>query len=99
MKNLTITRLSDPGSGPGERRYRIEGGDLAPEFAALLRAEETPWCEVTLRSNDTLSSYGGTVWPLAWPALFERVNAGTYYERTAVAAESRALFDLAVRAA
>ncbi len=57
-------------------RYHISGGEIAPEWTERLRPGEEPLCEFTLWGNDDrLSSYGGSVWPLAWPTLFAPVPA------------------------
>lgn len=60
-------------SALGCRRYRISGGDIAPDWAeACSERGEEPQCEVTIwGGGDQLGSYGGTVWPSAWPELFE----------------------------
>lgn len=81
MNAPKITRIDD-GSFPEQHRYRIEGGDIAPEWATSLRRRatafpsepvpEVPSCEFTIwHSGNQLGSYGGTVWPSAWPHLFE----------------------------
>jgi hypothetical protein len=63
----------------GDRsRYRIEG-DAGEALANGFKAREgkVAWCEFTIyRSHNSeaqpfLSSFGGEVWPLAWPELFE----------------------------
>jgi hypothetical protein len=62
----TITKIRDDGT---RRTYRIEGEDIAPEWRDGLR--EAPWCEVTFYGADRRpASYGGSVWPAAWPSLF-----------------------------
>lgn len=72
MKLPSIRRLvSLPGS---PARYRIEGGDLRGDWANSLRPARVAWCEFTIwgdaRAGEPLGSYGGEVWPSAWPALF-----------------------------
>jgi hypothetical protein len=80
-KPITVTRI-DNGSFPAQHRYRIEGGEIAPEWSKSLRRSqaafpgtgdlETPWCEFTIwYQGNQLGSYGGSVWPSAWPQLFE----------------------------
>lgn len=63
-------------------RYCIRGGEIAPDWEAALRPGEEPACAFTLWGrDDRVTSYGGTVWPTAWPALFApvppSVQAGT----------------------
>lgn len=63
----TITRLH--GIGPAVR-YRLEGGDLAPEWRS--RAGRIAWCEISVwPDSGNVASYGGEVWPTAWPELFQ----------------------------
>jgi len=51
----------------GSDTFRVEGGTVAPSWTP--RPGKTPWCEISVR-GDFLSSYGGEVWPTAWPDLF-----------------------------
>lgn len=68
MSLPTIQRLR---SDQFDTRYRAEGGELAENWRALLRPGESAWCEFTvLRDGTSVGSYGGSVWPTAWPALF-----------------------------
>lgn len=70
MSAPTITVISMDSYGA---RYRVEGGELAPDWAKTLRDGKTAWCEVSIPEGRTcLSSYGGEVWPLAWPTLFRQ---------------------------
>lgn len=68
------------------RRHRreewtITGGEIDP----LWRRDASPWepsSRFTLYVIDgevdpRLASYGGVVWPTAWPELFEAVRQGT----------------------
>lgn len=79
--SATVKRIDD-GSVPSRRRYRVEGSDIAPEWAQRLEERKrafpcdarpaVPSCEFTVwYQGNTLGSYGGTVLPTAWPALFE----------------------------
>lgn len=55
----------------GRRVYRLEGGTVAPGWAREGRA---PWCEITIwmpNPGGYLGAFGGEVWPMAWPELFE----------------------------
>jgi hypothetical protein len=82
LRNPTVTRLSPP----GERfaRYRLEGGDLAPEWARSLRPGRTAWCEVTVDTETGIvGSFGGEVWPAAWPALFGTTGTAAWPRGTA----------------
>lgn len=51
------------------KRFRLEGGTLRQDFAETLRPGHVAWCEITVY-GDHLGSYGGEVWPMAWPELF-----------------------------
>lgn len=63
---------------------------------AKRRHGRTAWCEVSVdKSQDgtqSLGSYGGEVWPEAWPALFCRINRGTHGGWFELTDEGRALF-------
>lgn len=70
MNMPTVTRIES--KIPGCARYRLEGGDLREDWAASLRPGRTAWCEISIwDGSDLLGSFGGEVWPMAWPALFE----------------------------
>lgn len=83
----TTGRLPTVTTVPGKshdfvRCYRFAGGDLAPEWAdSITRRGEgrTAWCEVSVwigqdgQPDSRVGSYGGSVWPTAWPDLFESV--------------------------
>jgi hypothetical protein len=65
----SVIRVPSSGSKTGCKRYRLEGGTIADSWKAK---EDGAWCEVSIWSDGPeLSSYGGQVWPMAWPALFE----------------------------
>jgi len=77
----TITRIDD-GRLPAQHRYRIEGTDIAPEWAESLERcarafpnderPAVPYCEFTVwNEGNQLGSYGGAVWPGAWSLFFE----------------------------
>lgn len=74
----TITVLAtETVGGLARMRYRIEGGQIDPEW--MPRDGAPWWCEFTIYGDDDqLASYGGTVWPLAWPALFEALPSSPY---------------------
>ena len=80
----TITLLDAHGAAYGEpgrtrRCYRLEGGALAPQWAAEVREGEVAWCEISVWGDGDerhVGSYGGEVWPTAWPQLF--VPASTH---------------------
>lgn len=95
MSIPTITLLSRDNY---DARYRIEGGDLADQWASGLRSGRVAWCEITIRNgSDYLGSFGGEVWPGAWPALFE-CGKGTAQTGpwTRVTAAGRAALDAAL---
>ena len=52
-------------------RYRVCGGTLASEWAATARPGIPAWCEFVVYDGDPrVTSFGGEVWPSAWPELF-----------------------------
>jgi hypothetical protein len=58
----------------GCRTYLLTGGDIRQDWA--LTAGEEIYCQITIWDNgdepgDVVNSYSGTVWPSAYPALFE----------------------------
>lgn len=55
----------------GVRRFRLEGGDLAPKWADNALTGDVAWCEVTVYTDGSVGGYAGTVWPAAWPNLFD----------------------------
>lgn len=78
MSSPSIVRLPSPiGCG---FRYRITGAPTSPAWASTVRPGREPWCEITTWDHVTLGSYGGELWPMAWPELFENLpnsNHGT----------------------
>ena len=72
LPTITKMRAEHGDYRPGQAvRYRITGGDLAPEWAAAVAVHGRPaWCEVTIWPDGRVGSYGGEVWPTAWPELF-----------------------------
>jgi hypothetical protein len=94
MTAPTIKRLSDTITGCV--RYRLEGGDLHEDWQKSLRPGESIWCEVSIWfDGDHIGSYGGTVWPLAWPAWFEGLPSSAQLGsgRVRLTAAGRAAFD------
>lgn len=65
-----IMALDNRASAPGQHHFRISGGVIRTDWAASLKPGETPWCEFSIW-GDNVGSYGGSVWPTAWPDLFE----------------------------
>jgi len=69
--------------GAEYRRYRIEGGDLAPEWAASVRRGRAAKCEIktwrTTYAVRHVGVWGGEVWPSAWPALFKALDASANF--------------------
>jgi hypothetical protein len=56
----------------GCRTYLLIGGDVRADWLKGVHPPDAPWCEITVWSDlSQVGSYGGTVWPSAWPALFE----------------------------
>lgn len=79
---MTITHLTD---GINKRRYRIVG---APESSKwTVRPGQEPWCEVSLSADGTVLTYGGELWPSAWPSLFTVGPRTIYGQLTTVTAK------------
>lgn len=52
--------------------YMLVGGDIGSAWQKSRRAGEEAWCRIAIwNRGDQLASFGGSVWPGAWPALFE----------------------------
>lgn len=92
---VTLIRHDEgaPALGVSETyRFRLEGGTIAPGQEP--RTGLAAWCEITLHGHGRaaegwyLASYGGEVWPAAWPALFEggrgSASTGPWTRTTAV---------------
>lgn len=83
----SVKELHRHGTSPiGERRFRLVGGDLAPDWVQY-RTQRRPepgrheeaWCEVTVHPDGFIGSYGGAVWPSAWPELFAPIPPSAAY--------------------
>ena len=71
VREPEVTRIPDLEAPNRVGRYRIVGGSLAAGWKA--RDGREAWCEITVYQHGdelTLGSFGGEVWPAAWPALF-----------------------------
>lgn len=59
--------------GFGSTHYRVSGGEVASGWEP--REGREAWCEFSVwDGSDRLGTYGGEVWPTAWPDLFEAVS-------------------------
>jgi hypothetical protein len=85
-----------------EGRYRFEGGTLRDDWAKVLKPGRTPWCEITVADgsggNPWVCSYGGEVWPMAWPELFTLADCGTAGSHHEFTPAGLAALDLARKA-
>lgn len=92
---MTTTLIQDGITG---KRYRIVGDPENKKWT--VRAGQDPWCELTITEERYASglptgtllvtTFGGEVWPNAWPSLF--ANCGRH--RIEVTAAGRALLSL-----
>ena len=81
-----VEELPYHGDNPtGARRFLLEGGDIAPEWAqslviraALRERVDEAWCELSVAPDGTIGGYGGSVWPSAWPDLFTSISPSNY---------------------
>ena len=75
MSEITVTLIEEtPTNGRGfatRQRYRIVGEPTSEAWKKSRREDHEPWCELTIYSDDDrLTSYGGELWPMAWPEWF-----------------------------
>jgi hypothetical protein len=83
LKAMTTTNptVSAYVHGPEDtsRRFRLEGGTLAEGWEP--REGRRAWCELTVSTKRGaegrlyVTTYGGEVWPGAWPHLFTSARA------------------------
>jgi hypothetical protein len=65
----------------GTRRFRLTGRPSEEGWLKdwIERGKPVPWCEFTLfqpqHGEQRVCSYGGELWPLAWPEFFYRKSA------------------------
>jgi hypothetical protein len=80
MAEQTVTALPTVTITP-EGKFRLEGGTTAQGWYR----GNPPWCEMKVSfSTGQVYSYGGEVWPMAWPWLFssDDERAGRVYLKT-----------------
>lgn len=59
--------------------YLIQGAPTNPEWLKNLHVlPGEAWCEVTIARDGWISSFGGEVWPGAWPEFFTSVPNNNY---------------------
>lgn len=80
MVTVTLVALDRFDGGIQRAEYRAEGPVSCPTWRASLREGRAPYCYFSIwsgpdRDGDMLSSYGGEVWPTAWPELFQALPA------------------------
>jgi hypothetical protein len=76
-----IVRIPGIGESIGCKHYRLTGGVITAEWLeshtrfiqnSRHGMYEEPYCDISVwHDGETLGSYSGTVWPSAWPALFQ----------------------------
>lgn len=99
----SVTEVPDPLTAIGCRRYRLQGGDIRQDWRERCdERAEVAWCEVTIWEHNSepgtaLGSYGGTVWPSAWPEIFSVGPRTTHGQVTSLTDAGKALI-LAARA-
>jgi hypothetical protein len=58
---------------PGRYEFHVEGGTIDPAWT--VRPGKTAWCRVTIwvdaHGELEVGSFGGEIWPSAWPQLFQ----------------------------
>ena len=77
MSTATITRIDRK---TYYSSYRIEGKPEQEDWLKSFRKRGEPdctaYCEITLsRDGEAIASFGGSVWPGAWPSLFKSLPA------------------------
>lgn len=75
----TIIRLDrhEAMSVSGKRvreEFQIIGDPESRDWIDHLRPPESAWCSFSLWDGEHVGSYGGSVWPMAWPSLFALVG-------------------------
>lgn len=80
----------------GGMSFRIVGEPEAESWRKSLRPDREPWCEVNMTKDGHVTTYGGEVWPTAWPSLFEVVHPNTRDQAIRVRPEAMPLFQGAV---
>jgi hypothetical protein len=76
-----IVRLRSDLEKIGCKHYRLTGGVITAEWLeshtrfiqnSRHGMYEEPYCDISVwHDGETLGSYSGTVWPSAWPSLFQ----------------------------
>lgn len=80
---------------PTGGRFRIVGEPEAENWKRLARPDREPWCEVDVVANGKVTSFGGELWPSAWPSLF---NVEKYVSLgTTLTVKGRQTFNAALR--
>jgi hypothetical protein len=75
-------------------RYRIEGGEIAGGWK--VREGRQAWCEFTIYNDgNALASFGGEVWPGAWPDIFDVGPRSVHGQTTTLTEKGRKLVQLA----
>jgi len=67
MTNPKVTKIGRLFGGG--TRYLFVGGDMADRWQPT--DGRVAWCEMTIYDDRHVGSFGGEVWPPAWPHLFE----------------------------
>lgn len=54
--------------------FEIIGDPESQEWINAIRPPGSAWCSISLWDEEHVGSYGGSVWPSAWPSLFRVVG-------------------------
>lgn len=91
LKLIVLKERSNDYCNDYSKRFRISGGEIATDWKQAHEerygkdSDEIPYCEFTINNKEFLnqekmfiSSYGGSVWPSAWPELFQSFTGSAY---------------------
>lgn len=77
MATVTIVKRHRPRHPSGERtreEFIITGHAESQEWIDHLRPPDAAWCSISLWDEQHIGSFGGSVWPMAWPSLFRVIG-------------------------
>ncbi len=72
-------------------KYRFVGEPETEDWKASLKPGREPYCEVNIDNRGVVRSYGGEVWPSAWPSLFQIGQPSIYGVETKLTPKGAAL--------
>lgn len=86
---MKIEELTLPTDMDGMRRFRLTADPEVPDWT--VRQGNDPACEFSVLPSGLVLSYGGEVWPGAWPSLFHILPRTTSGQQTILTDKGREL--------